>query len=324
MKIDLQKHWGSNEIYHQTELISKIIYSMQNDGSVHLYTKEGKNSYHNGLYKILDQLCEYWNWDKSKITIETANHLNIHPEYNVILNLYSHPHDHFDISNEIYQWNKEKIYGMFIGRPTAERAYAAHNHLNFEHKHLGLTSFVGDIFNQMENSELVQYFFHSNQTYKEMLKVTTYSDIKELVDTPMDGSTIAPPYNCNNWGKVYEKIAIEIVCETSTVNGCFDPSEKIMRPLYYKRPFIVIGSPNYLKNLQAAGYQTFNDFFNESYDHQEGFLRVEQVFDLLDSLISSNQIYTLLEDCLEVLEHNHKVFVEQCYQRKRLFNNGYD
>jgi hypothetical protein len=320
MLINIQKYVDSKELYYVGELCAKIIHSMQVDGEVHLYTKEAKNSQINGLFSLLDQLCVYWEWDKTKITIETSSPITKYSNYNIVYTEFCHPCAVFDTTSQIHSWNKEKYYGLFIGRATSDRIRAIHNHKNFKYNSHGLTSFNEDLFNYMSYPNLVEYFFHSNQTYAEMLTVKPYSDIRELVETP-NSAIIPPPYNSKNWGKVYEKIAIEIVCETSTEEDCFGPSEKILRPCYYKRPFLVIGSPNFLKNYQKLGYKTFDGIINESYDQYSGFARVDAVFNILEKLINRNRINTLLDECADILEHNHQWILKEKQRHTELMHD---
>jgi len=342
MKVDMQKHWGSKELYYVPELISKIIHSMQTDGTVYLFTNEGKNGANNGLYKLLDDLCLYWKWDKSAITIETSNFMptswlitellpnygSSHPDYNIKRTSLNMMAAYMDITSKIYSWNKEKYYGMFIARASSDRIYAAHAHTKFKFKEMGLTSFRENLFEYMSYPDLVDYFMHSNQTYNEMLEVVPHSDIEELIPSP-NSPLFTPPYNTSDWGKVYEKIAIDIVCETSTEPNCGDVSEKVYRPLYYKRPFLLIGSPGQFAILHDLGFKTFDGIIDESYDKLTGVARVNKVFEILEQLISDNRMDTLLDECKEILEHNHKQMIRLSIEHrvkhrdelKKLLNN---
>ncbi len=318
MKIDLQSHLGSNQLYAVSELCCKIIHSMQSTGQVYLHTKEGKNNKNNGLYALLDQLCEYWKWDKSKITIVNPDPLAQHDQYNIKFSGFNHAVFKLNIACKIYPWNKEKYYGLFIGRATSCRIRAIHNHRNSVFSNHGLTSFNTNLFDFMDLPELVDYFCHSNQTYTEMLKIKPYSDISDIICTPPIGKTITPPYNFTNWGKVYEKIAIEIVCETSVESGGVDLSEKIFRPIYYKRPFLLIGQPDILQKLQRFGFKTFDGIIDETYDQYGGFTRVDAVFDILNNLIIENKMDTLLEQCHDILEHNHTVLTKWVLDERKV------
>ena len=310
MKIDLQEHWGTTEIYYPAKLCAKIIDSMQRDGNVHLWTHEGKNPANNGLYVLLDELCEYWGWSKSAITIDTTNVGNSHNEYNVVFTDFCLTGAIMKVPPEI-KWNGEKYYGMFIGRASSPRIRAVHKHHTFKYKERGLTSFNDDLFNFMDKAELINYFFHSGQTYQEMISIKPYSDIDQIATPPI----IFGKSNFN-WSKVYEKIAIEIVCETSTSPNCMDHSEKTWRPICYKRPFLLIGSPRQLDHLKKLGFRTFEGIIPEDYDQLLGIQRVDRVFEILTQLIESNSINSLLEQCADILEHNYNAFKE--IQKKHL------
>jgi hypothetical protein len=306
MLIDIQKYVGNRELFYVGELCAKIIHSMQLDEEVHLYTKEATNWRVNGLFSLLDQLCLYWGWDQKKITIESNSLITEYSNYKLKYTNFCEPCISLDTLSQVYPWNKEKYYGLFIGHATSARIRAIHNHKNFKYSNYGLTSFNDDLFNYMSYPNLVEYFFHS------------YSDINELVETP-NSPVITPPYNSKSWSKVYEKIAIEIVCETNTEEDCFGPSEKILRPCYYKRPFLVIGAPKFLENYRKLGYKTFDGIINESYDQYSEFTRVDMVFDVLSKLISSGGINTLLEKCADVLEHNHQWVIKE---QQRILNDN--
>lgn len=309
MRIDLQKYWDDKELYHVPELISSIIQSMQVDGTVYLITKEGKNPENNGLYSILDELCEFWKWNKLDITIDTTNELTTHAEYTIVYSNFSHPLVYMQLHHPQLSWNKEKYYGMFINRATADRIWAVHTHLNFKYSSEGLTSLRQDLFDYMSYPELVTYFFQSNQTYAEMLSIKPYSDISTLVSTPISGTSILPEHNSNDWSKVYEKIAIEVICETSTSPNIFDFSEKTWRAIYYKRPFLMISSPNFFKYFTARGYRSFNPVINETYDTLSGFSRIDRVFSILEHLIESGEINNIITNCTEILEHNYNLML---------------
>jgi hypothetical protein len=315
MKIDLQNYWGEREIYDATELTSKIIHSMQKDGNVYLHTKEGKNGEVNGLYKILDDLCKYWGWDKQSITIETANYFSSHDEYNVIFSGFhaNHPAKFFSTTDPLAsEWTREKLYGMFIARPDVNRIRAVHLHKKFKYSDQGLTSFHGDLFEFMGYPDLVDYFMHSGQTYQEMISIKPYSDIGPLMKSP-----IMPPYNSIGWGPTYSKIAIDLVCEVTTQAGNVDFSEKTMRPIYHKRPFLIIGPPNTLIVLRKLGFKTFEGIIPEDYDQLQGIPRVDRVFSILQKLIDDNTIYSIIEQSRDILEYNHNHIKQFCEESKK-------
>jgi hypothetical protein len=101
----------------------------------------------------------------------------------------------------------------------------------------------------------------------------------------------------------YETYNLEIVTET-TVNAHF-LTEKTIKPIASKMPFLTVSSPGYLKYLRNIGYKTFSNVFDESYDNiTDTALRVQAIADTLDTLVSTKQIYNLTNTCSDVLEHN--------------------
>jgi hypothetical protein len=318
MKVDIQKHWGDSELFYIGELCSKIINSMHIDGEVYLYTKEGKNGYNNGMFDLLDELCAYNNWDKKLITLDTSNSSASHPEYNIVYTEFNHTAAYIKLTDPVLPWNRKKYYGMFIGRANSSRIRAVHNNFNFKFKEHGLTSFNTDLFNFMNKTELVDYYCHSGQTYQEMISIKPYSDIGPIIL-----ESITPIIDNVNWSRVYEKIAIDIVCETSVLPDCTDMSEKIIRPMYFKRPFLLIGSPSQLKFLKNRGFKTFDNIIPSDYDQCSGMTRVDAVFNILEQLISSEKIHDLLELCSADIEHNHKLIVEYCTRHKSIYKNMY-
>lgn len=45
-------------------------------------------------------------------------------------------------------------------------------------------------------------------------------------------------------------------------------TEKSLRPMMWRKPFILIGQPHTLKGLQDIGYETFHPFIDENYDNE--------------------------------------------------------
>lgn len=302
MIIELQLYWGDREIYYIPELCSKIIKSMTTDGEVTLMTKEHRCSYTNGGFALLDSLCDFWKWDKSKITLITCNPLEKHPCYNIVFSYYRHGNNVRPMNVPFEPWTKEKVYGMFIGRPNAPRIRAVHNHDKFKFKHLGLTSFQGDLFECMDMPELIDYFMESNQTYQEMISIKPYSDIDQIRQPPI---TLDTKFD---WGNIYKQIGIEIVCETSTAPNCFAVTEKLERCIVYRRPFLTIAPKGFNRHINSLNslysLKTFENYFNHGYDDLNGIQRVDKVFQILENLIETGKIYNILEDCKDDIEHN--------------------
>lgn len=334
MIIDIQRYWGEREIYFPGELSSKIIQSMQTDGSVILRSKESRSIKLSGLEFLLVQLCEYWKWDYEQITIETGNVYDIFfNEYKFIVKKTFMAESAFDLDlNKIEHraWNKEKTYGMFIGRANVTRLHAVHRHKNFDFRDQGLTSFNHDLSQYVDPQYLLEYLTQTDKRMSEVINIKPYSDI-----SPVQTPPITMQYSGPVWNDVYEKIGIEIVLETAEDNGTHALTEKLLRPILYKRPFILIAGQNvindiwkqmekfdknttydtahnleFFKNYDST--QTFKFFENViplEYDRDGGIHRVDHAFDILHTLIRTGKINSIIEDCQDDIEHNYQFAV---------------
>lgn len=317
MKINILPYEGEKCLYKVGELTSKIVQGMIADGRVYLYTKEARSNYANGLYNLLDELCAHWGWDKSKITLDTTNWLNYHSEYNIVFTKYIHPAAYFQYLNcEVRPWNKDKSYGMFIGRASASRIYALQKHNSFKFKNQSITSFNTELYNFMDHNEWSYFFQNSNSTYNDVMSISTpYSEIGPVIPPP-----ITPCKDINvDWSNVYERIGIEVICETSTEWEVASVSEKLYRCFYFKRPFLLISSPNSLIILRnELGFKTFEGIIPEQYDAlgEHKFQRIDAVFSLLEEIIAEDRLEQILEDSADILEHNHQRIKELCKEHR--------
>lgn len=344
MIIDLQKYCEEKELLAETELASRIIYSMQTDGEVTLRSKETRSASACGLYNMLDSLCNYWQWDPAKITIETINEMEQHDRYNIV-------QVHFDymiacqansLLNNIkpVDWNQEKLYGMFIGRANTTRIRGIHNHLKFKYQDQGLTSFNHDMKQHVDRSVLLEYLTETSQPFDEMISVEPYSDIGPILTPPITES-----HNIIGWEKIYEKIGIELVFETAEVPSS-KRTEKILRPILYKRPFMVVAWPGFvayhsnppktkivpykefdtpeIRELldyyvnHRKGYKFFGNYINLDYDKDYGIHRVDHIFDILNELIRTKKIYHIIDACQNDIEHNYAALREEIKLKESL------
>jgi hypothetical protein len=331
MNIDIQRYWGDKEIYFVGELCAKIIESMQRDGTVTLFSKEQRCARESGLYSLLDQMSSYHNWDKSQITIRTPNYLENHNQYKIEF-MFEECWEYCAIGLEYLRdgiehrpWNREKIYGMFLARANVTRIHGIHKHKQFEFSNQGLVSWHHNLREQVDQPVLNEYLMTTNQTYEEMISATPFSDIGPLLMPPI---TVATHGNID-WAGVYEKIGIELVFETSESSGASTMTEKLLRPMLYKRPFMLIGGRHAIRNLKeiivpklfhrldpTMNICFFEDVFSNAYDDDQGIWRVDHVFDILRELIITNKIQTILEDCQQGIETNYRF-------AQKIFNNEY-
>jgi hypothetical protein len=78
------------------------------------------------------------------------------------------------------------------------------------------------------------------------------------------------------------------------------------------QPFILFGNPYSLKKLKEIGYQTFDKWWDESYDLETDFTRrLEKIVDVMIEIASwdSHKLYEVTNEMEDVLFHNFNVLM---------------
>lgn len=122
------------------------------------------------------------------------------------------------------------------------------------------------------------------------------------------------------------KVCFELVID-GEIGDYLWPTEKVMKPLYCKTPFLYSGSPHMMKYLKALGFKTFDNVFDESYDSELIYYdRVEILMSNLRKLCElplrdCRKILDLTED---VCQHNHEHFInmDRGFSIKSRINNA--
>lgn len=120
--------------------------------------------------------------------------------------------------------------------------------------------------------------------------------------------------------KWYDDSFISVVNETRFATYCGEVSEKTFVPIMYMTPFVLVGGPHMLKYLRELGFETFGDFWDESYDsiedHKE---RMEAIFRLLNDLLSKpmSEIHEMRQKMEPLLRRNRR-FLFLGFRKKML------
>lgn len=108
----------------------------------------------------------------------------------------------------------------------------------------------------------------------------------------------------------YRDSFCDIVSESRFHRPLGNFSEKTLKPLYYKKPFILIAPPKTLEYMKTLGFQTFNEFWDESYDkiedHEKRFKKVLTLIDFIDTM-SLSELRTMYLKMVPILEHNFQI-----------------
>ena len=157
-----------------------------------------------------------------------------------------------------------------------------------------------------KNNELYKDLWHE-QTMRDYIthlpmQLDTYDLPKERLNSFMIGDTYRKD--------LYQNSNIHIVTETTFENNVIFISEKVLRPIAMYQPFFVLGPKGYLKQLRTHGFQTFSEFWDESYDEiDDPKLRYEKVLEEIlkikkMDILDVNDLYSKTK---KVLVHNHNL-----------------
>jgi len=257
---------------------------------------------------MLDEIVEHGNLSKSLITINTSNQLSS-SAYKEIRSGFAE----LDMAKQISITKKhipstlKKTFGIFIGRSNwARLGLASYMHTHYRDKisitfhydptndffnnNFGLEELV--IKNWNQTSDVFQFLSHLP------IKDPTHRSYPILWDR--DGFDLDDQYR---------DVFCEIVCETYFTGRVFFFTEKLMRCILNRRPFIVQGPRYFLKNLKKLGFRTFEQWWDEGYSDDTSdamFESIKQNIDWISSQ-SDNTLHTWYHEMQPVLEHNFRV-----------------
>ena len=324
MIINLQPYLFFDKLIDVPRLTAKIIKSWLEDGVVDLRTKEGQSFEELGLYELLDSICDEFNIPKDVVSLTNDNWNEKHDQYDIQQSPFNFPLTWFNRENKsLVGYEGNKFYGLFIGRLNEPRIKAL---IQSRRRAIpSLASCNGDFLPYLENikHKLIATSYCTVQEFHDSVK--KHSDIGLVMKPP-----ITPPHNSygSHWAEVYKSIAIEIVLETTDWPGSFHLTEKTLRPIYYKRPFIIVGSRGFMQKLRDIGFKTFDGIIDNHYENFE--YCVEHAFKSLDLTYANNQYghnpKKLLEHCKDDLDHNYNLLLDMArtHHRKFLAVDGLD
>jgi hypothetical protein len=119
---------------------------------------------------------------------------------------------------------------------------------------------------------------------------------------------------------IQESTWYSIVAETLDDNRLFFPTEKTGKALMSGKPFIVLGSKHFLKNLRSIGFKTFHPIIDESYDLIDSVeLRTRAAYCSFIELQKQDPI-TVRQKLQDVLDHNEKCMRDKAFLSQRARN----
>ena len=261
-----------------------------------------------GVYKLLD--C----FEFQSVTVQTWNPLEQHNKYHIVLKGNNFWFDRTQkISHELQDWNLNSVFFCFYHRPTAGRlAIASYASQYSSQIHFSSGVEVDNLI-QFELDKLLKY--DKNSLSRAAQLVNNLPILLKPRDnyTPTDGYDYQDPLS-----EFYKSILVDLVVESHVAGCTFFPTEKTVRPMLMKKPFVVFGSKDYLAYLRQMGFRTFNDFWNEEYDGFEGRDRLLRIYKLIDNISnrSIKDLESMYWDMKYSLDHNYDLLMSKKFQRR--------
>jgi hypothetical protein len=310
---------ADNYIFNRAQFVIEFVKEMQNLGSANITTKgEGPCLSTNGFYKLLDSICEEFNFDKSNITITTTNKFEHHNAYQIIkqpfpwllptvikFRQFGYNLDSFINKKEI----SKNLFASFNNRPTWYRLCLV-NHLYTLSCPALLscnTSWDMHSHNAIPFNDIANY---ANPLYYEIMELLKSCPL-QLPIGPIKNkgdftSTLADLFS------LYTDFFIDVLGVAYPTGDTFYLDEKEARPILCGTPFIIYGTRGHLESMRGHGFKTFSQWWNEDYDNYSGYERITHMCRTIDSIakLSKAELDTMYQEMIPALTHNYNNLIE--------------
>lgn len=254
---------SDGKIWNKDRAIFELIDAVkQGPVNVDLF-HEGPCCQTSGINSVLDLVIDYTGCDKSTIFITTSNQLASSPYTEVRKGFVE-----LDLAKKISQ-NKihvystlKKTFGIFIGRSNwARLGIASHLHTRYYDKTNITFHYDPSLDFYSDNFGIEELVTKNWNQCNDVFKFLSHLPIKN----DQQVYPILWDKGAYNLDDQYQDIFCEVVCETFFTGKVFFFTEKLMRCILNRRPFIVQGPRYFLKNLKKLGFQTFDQWWDEGY-----------------------------------------------------------
>lgn len=112
---------------------------------------------------------------------------------------------------------------------------------------------------------------------------------------------------------------VSVISEASVSNDQCFCSEKIFKPIVQEHPFLVWGDRYTMQKMRELGYQTFDNWWSEDWDHQDVRNRLDNLTATLVDLckLSHSDWMTRMHDMKSVLKHNSELLTHKSQEEVR-------
>jgi len=271
----------------------------------------------NRVYDLLDQ------FDFTSVSIITSNALECHKKYHVDNRFWFYwffqgisQTSNFD-HNFDYSWNRSKTFGCFYGRPSASRlGIASYLHTRFPSQSLIKIRFDNTHEGSRKHFELQKLYSWAPDQIVDVSNLLKNIDQYSSEFHAYDYTTFKYDYS-NKLNYLYKNIFVDLIVEAHFQGDSFYPTEKIVRAMLCRKPFIVMAPVNYLKYLKQMGFYTFSAVWNESYDDLGAKSRYFAILELIDNIgnRSQSELSELNNRILPIVEHNYQLLISDKFAK---------
>ena len=278
--------------YKTIDLSTEFIECIKNKKCriVFVYVLEG---YSNNI-EWINNLCQKYSFDKDDVILITSNLVDFN-NYNFTLIQYNYFGNHINFLpmsklDKINLKNHQNNYNKFLNNKN-KLHFLCFNHVPKFNRIL--------MFNELnQNKKLIGKSITSLRSNEK----NYYYDISQWenkLTNPGAKINIQSHLDC----------FVNIITETLfDINSIFI-SEKTYKTIYMCQPFIIFGNPYTLKKLKELGYETFDKWWDESYDEELDINdRFKKIVNILEQISEwdMDKCFQIKKEMQEILIHNYK------------------
>ena len=268
-----------------------------------------------GIYDLLD-LFKF-----RSVTLRTFNIVQ-RPHDTYKLDIHPLAYRYFNVSpntdyGQYHSWSGRCVFGAFYNRPTWSRIGLA-SYLYARHKNQTMLNFRYDpaIGEDRKIFELDQLFQIDGRALEYFGQLIPHLPLQV---EPVDGYTIgvSTSEHTNQLSEFYRDFFVDIVSETFVRGRCFYPTEKTVRPILMKKPFIHMGPKCFLIHLRQMGFRTFHEFWDEDYDGYGMEQRYHRILKLINNISakSADELQDMYGRMRSILDHNYNLLITKTFTR---------
>lgn len=301
-------------IWNKKEFLEFLI--QHQDKVIHVEIPEGVCLKSVGVYELMK------NFTYTAVNIRSHNIIESTP-YPYKFELSQHAWQYFDVHEidkfqQYHAWNQKYVFGALYNRPSWHR--------------IGIT---GTLLEKYPRQSLINFRYspsdHDSRNCFELdrlfqadpTSVTYFSKNLDLLPMRLektDGWTMGATTNehTTQLAEFYPNFLIDIVCETFVHGRSFYPTEKTIRPMILKKPFIVVGPKCFLIHLRQMGFKTFYEYWDETYDGYDPNPKYLKILKIIESIAnkSNDELVKMYSQMQPILEHNYNLLLEKKFIKK--------